>query len=105
MDLASELSALSLSSAFSTDRDFEGFAIDSDDELFQDGTSLVQFTPQSSTSDSGTDLERFFEICFDAGITVVPEDEFQKGSFLGAGTTMSVYEGEWKSEARLVAMK
>ncbi|KAH7146922.1 hypothetical protein B0J13DRAFT_500805 [Dactylonectria estremocensis] len=51
-------------------------------------------------------IESFFNICFDAGVDVVSEEEFEKGDALGAGASMTVYRGRWKkSQGRLVAMK
>lgn len=50
-------------------------------------------------------VERFFEVCFDAGLKIYTEDEFERGQQLGEGDAMRVYRGFWREKSQVVALK
>jgi hypothetical protein len=53
----------------------------------------------------GISIERFFEVCFDSGVSVYAESGFTKGRLLGSGSSMAVYQGTWKEKKMPVALK
>ncbi|KAK2750107.1 hypothetical protein FQN57_004600 [Myotisia sp. PD_48] len=68
--------------------------------------TLSQRTNESLTGDTEIfQIDRFIDETLDSGLLIFSEDDFERGEFLGSGTSMSVYKGEWKSQSRTVALK
>jgi hypothetical protein len=103
MDPSGEFQRLPLhffeSDAPGTDYSFAGLSVASQ------VTEGLENTEADSGSGAILDVERFFEVCFDAGVEVHSETEFEKGLFLGSGATMNVFKGVWKDRGQVVALK
>jgi len=103
MDLSDEFQHLSLrsfeSDAPGTDYSFAGLSVASQ------VTAVLESSESGSEPSDRLGVERFFEVCFDAGVEVHAETEFEKGLFLGSGATMNVYKGVWKERGQAVALK
>lgn len=111
MDLSGEFERLSLdtfeaeSTAPPTEYSFVGLTVDSR------VTGVLTTTEEDAEATvrpifgGGMTVEGFFEQCYDAGVQVYPERDFAKQRFIGSGSAMEVYEGQWKSRGQAVALK
>jgi hypothetical protein len=87
------------SDAPGTDYSFAGFSVASQ------VTDVLDSSKADSVPGERLSVERFFEVCFDAGVEVHSETEFERGLFLGSGATMNVFKGVWKDRGKVVALK
>jgi hypothetical protein len=103
MDPSDEFPRLPLdtfaSDALGTDYSFAGLSVASQ------VTEMLESTEADSVSGERLGVDRFFEVCFDAGVELHSETEFEKGLFLGSGATMNVFKGVWKDREQVVALK
>jgi hypothetical protein len=103
MDLSDGFQHLSLSSfesdALGTGSSFAGFSVASQ------VTAALEGSEAGSEPSDRLGVEHFFEVCFDAGVEVHSEIEFEKVSFLGSGATMNVFKGVWSEQGQTVALK
>jgi hypothetical protein len=88
------------SDAPGTDYSFAGLSVASE------VTHVLESAEADSlSSDRLVGVEHFFKVCFDASIEVHSETEFEKGLFLGSGSTMNVFKGVWRDRGQVVALK
>ena len=109
MDLTNEFDHLSLDSFernnVSAEHSFVGLTIDSRITDALADTEDPVATVKSSSSGRDVTVERFFEECYDAGVEVFSESNFEKQMFIGSGATMEVYKSQWKDRGQTVALK